>query len=130
MPISPIARIQELLPSGNAWEVVRRPLRHTDEALTGTTRVWFRKLPGGRRPHRLCIEFPRIANRIAWHWQDPETLQELLDDLLNDRRGGRRGFPKAIALELRRLRDFSQRQQPDEGGGGYLASLRAIWAKH
>jgi len=84
---------------------LRRPPRACDEALTGTTRQWLRRLPPGRRPMRLCLRFPRVANRIAWCWSDPVLAEQALDDLLIDRRGGREGFPKAIVMELRRLRD-------------------------
>ena len=120
------------------WEPLRRPPRHNDEALTGTTRHWLRRLPVGRRPLRLCEQFPRVANRIAWHWRDPQAAAEVLDDLLIDRRGGRAGFPKPIVLELRRLRDFNERtgqrrDTPDadsERPHGYLDALRQLWSGH
>lgn len=87
-----------------SWEALRRPPRHSDESLTGTTRQWLRRLAPGRRPLRLCALYPRVANRIAWHWPDPVQALAVLDDLLTDRRGGRRGFPRPVQLELQRLR--------------------------
>jgi len=114
----------------DSWDVVRRPPRHNDEALTGTARLWLRKLPAGRRPQRLCTLYPRIANRIAWIWRDAELTQALLDDLLVDRRGGRAGFPKAIVVELRRLRDYSERGADAESGVGYFGTLRHLLSRH
>lgn len=118
----------------DTWESVRRPARHSDEALTGTTRGWLRKLPPGRRPVHLCEQFPRLANLLAWHWRDPVRTHELLDDLLNDRRGGRAGFPKLVALELRRLRDFSDRHGESDTDTttrpGALEVLRRFWSRH
>ncbi len=114
----------------DTWESVRRPARHSDEALTGTTRGWLRRLPPGRRPNQLCTQFPRLANLLAWHWPDPATTHELLDDLLSDRRGGRAGFPKAINFELRRLRDFIERSHEAESTHGTLDALRRFWSAH
>jgi hypothetical protein len=120
----------DLSTRSDSWESVRRPLRHNDEALTGTTRVWLRKLPAGRRPHRLCMFYPRVANRIAWLWCDAGLTEALLDDLLTDRRGGRQGFPKAVVLELRRLRSFTDRSVTTEQAPGYLDTLRHFWSRH
>jgi hypothetical protein len=92
------------------WLRQRRPPRGSDEALTGTTRGWLRRLPSGRRPLHLCERFPRVANRIAWCWADAALADQVLDDLLTDRRGGREGFPRAVVVELRRLRDFRAQQ--------------------
>lgn len=112
------------------WESLRRSPRHTDEALTGTTRVWLRKLPASRRPQQLCVQFPRVANLVAWHWRDPVQVHQLLDDLLQDRRGGRAGFPAAVVQELRRLHDFNQHVGELEQPPAYLELLRRIWPRH
>ena len=115
---------------------LRRPDRHSDEALTGTTRTWLRMLPAGRRPTQLCTQIPRLANLLAWHWRDPVLSHKLLEDLLTDRRGGRAGFPKAIAFELRRLHDFTEHHggaDSDRDSGwrhGTLESLRRFWSRH
>lgn len=93
------------------WATVRRPERACDNALTGTARLWLRKLPSRRRPLRLCISHPRVANRIAWCWHDTDLSRQLLDDLLTDRRGGRRGFTPAVNRELRRLQEFNDQQR-------------------
>ena len=93
------------------WLRERRAPRGSDDALTGTTRAWLRRLPLGRRPLHLCERFPRVANRIAWCWHDSVLSQQLLDDLLTDRRGGRRGFCAAIHREMQRLREFNAAQR-------------------
>lgn len=122
--------LPDLSPRTDSWESIRRPTRHSDEALTGTTRAWLRRLPAGRRPQRLCELHPRLANLIAWHWREPSLVHELLDELLTDRRGGRAGFPRAVNVELRRLRDFIDRTPGDEQDGGYLDKLRHFWSSH
>lgn len=88
------------------WTRLRREPRGSDAALTGTARAWLRRLPGGRRPLRLCERFPRVANRIAWCWRDAVLADAVFDDLLTDRRGGRGGFPQGVVMELRRLREY------------------------
>jgi hypothetical protein len=90
----------------------------------------LRKLPAGRRPQRLCIQFPRVANRIAWHWGNPVQAHTVLDDLLQDRRGGRAGFPAAVVQELRRLRDYRDRVDNDDPPSGTLDLLRRFWLRH
>jgi hypothetical protein len=106
------------------WPAARRAPRPCDDALTGTTRNWLRRLPARRRPLRLCERFPRVANRIAWCWADARLAEQVLDDLLVDRRGGREGFPPAIVAELRRLREFNDRQRNEPPAQGFWAALR------
>jgi hypothetical protein len=86
--------------------------RGPDDELSGATRLWLRRLPSGRRPQRLCEQFPRVANRLAWCWTDPTIREQTLDDLLEDRRGGRQGFPAPVVRELQRLREFGSLQAP------------------
>lgn len=94
---------------------LRRPERETDLVLTGTARRWLRQLPVRRRPVRLCELHPRVANRIALAWADARTAAQMLDELLNDRRGGRRGFARAVVRELQRLREFNAQQRVEVG---------------
>lgn len=109
------------------WQALRRAPRHNDEALTGTTRAWLRKLPHSRRPQRLCVLFPRVANLIAWCWNDATTLPQVLDDLLVDKRGGRKGFPRAVIVELKRLREFADNPRQDTRASGSWVTLRGLW---
>ena len=105
------------------WAPQRRPARASDEALTGTTRRWLRELPSRRRPLRLCQLYPRVANRIAWCWREPELTEQVLEDLLQDRRGGRRGFPAPVVRELQRLAEFNARQRVDPQGDGWWTNF-------
>lgn len=111
-------------PDEARWLGQRRPWRHSDESLTGTARVWLRRLPAACRPLKLCTRYPRVANRIAWAWADPVLAESVLEDLLVDHRGGRRGFPRPIALELRRLRDFNGRGRAGGAPDTWWTALR------
>lgn len=124
-----------LLDPVDPWEARRRPPRHCDEALTGTTRRWLLRLPAGRRPEHTCMQYPRVANQIAWAWPDRAATLALLDELLSDRRGGRAGFPRPVAQELRRLRELAERGTGPAAGhnaadGGALGLLRRVFSGH
>ena len=110
-------------PDTGRWATVRRPERACDGALTGTARLWLRRLPARRRPLRLCVNHPRVANRIAWCWHDVGLSNQLLEDLLLDRRGGRRGFGAAIDRELKRLQEFNALQRVDPPPAGLWESV-------
>lgn len=60
-------------------------------------------MPAAIRPVELCLQYPRIANRLALAWLDTVLAKRVLEDVLADRRGGRRGFPEEVADELSRL---------------------------
>jgi hypothetical protein len=105
------------------WAPQRRAPRASDEALTGTARRWLRELPSRRRPLRLCELYPRVANRLAWCWRNPELTTQVLDDLLHDRRGGRSGFPAPVTRELERLAQFNARQRVDPQGDGWWTNF-------
>jgi len=112
---------------GTRWHLLRKPSRACDEAVTGTTRRWLRELPPRRRPLRLCAQFPRVANRIAWHWADFERSTEVLEDLLTDRRGGRRGFPPVVARELQGLCEFHlQMRVETQEEGAWARAVRVV----
>jgi hypothetical protein len=104
----------------------RRAPRECDGALTGTTRHWLRRLPARRRPLRLCEEFPRVANRVAWCWSDAALAARTLEDLLQDRRGGRRGFPPPVVRELNRLREYNDHQRMDTQPGGFWSAVGRV----
>jgi len=84
-----------------------------DETLDDAASAWMNELPASVRPRQLAIRYARLVNRIARLWSDPVKCGRLLDDLMTDRRGGRKGFPLAIASELATLRDHYFRQHHD-----------------
>ena len=77
-----------------------------------STRRWVARLPPDIRPRSLLDEFPRIANALARFWPDAPDLGVYLDSLVHDRRGGRRGFPGHVQIELLMLRDFFEGRYP------------------
>lgn len=76
------------------------------------------------------MQFPRLANRIAWHWSDPAQSHAVLTELLEDRRGGRSGFPSSVVHELRRLIEYQTRMTETAQATGYLELLRRFWPRH
>jgi hypothetical protein len=76
------------------------------EALQPTTVAWVATLPDFARPVALLQSYPRVANEICTLWRRVARCEEYLDGLLIDRRGGRAGFPLAVATELTALRNY------------------------
>lgn len=89
------------------WASRRRERLPTDRALAGATMDWLTKLPPSVRPRKLSEELPRVANQMAAVWSDRAQCLAAIDDLLVDHRGGRRGLPLPLLLELQSLRDFA-----------------------
>lgn len=87
-----------------APEAMRSPPRDSDKTLSPLVARWAESLSPESRPHYICANFPRIANRLALCWADPALTVRLLDDFLLDKRGTRRGFPPMASNELKRLR--------------------------
>lgn len=83
------------------WHGERAPQRA--ESLVDATVRWLDSLPGYVRPVALSREFPRIANRIGELWKRPARCDEYFQQLLIDHRGGRKGFPRAVSMELSQL---------------------------
>jgi hypothetical protein len=84
---------------GAQVQVARRaPARAT--SLTRRTVEWLAELPANVRPGELAIRFPHVANGLAAVWYEREKCCDYFDSLMRDRRGGRRGFPPRVALEL------------------------------
>jgi hypothetical protein len=107
IPSVPAATANESDP----WVRRRRPPHDEDRALTSNTHRWLHRIPSGLHPKRLGRDFPRVANRIAAAWPDVARTEQLFDDLLVDRRGGRRGFPQAVVVELQRLLQLHRNRQ-------------------
>lgn len=74
-------------------------------SLAPDTDAWLRALPGLTYPRALTTQFPRIANTLAQARHDPEALRTQFHDLLHDHRGGRRGFPFEVLMDLLALRN-------------------------
>ncbi len=66
------------------------------------TAKWILELPEAIRPMQLAKLYPRIANDVCRHWEQPEMWERYTADLLIMRRVGRarQGFPARVALEL------------------------------
>ncbi len=86
------------------WEEQRKE-PSTSEALSDEANAWMSELPESVRPRQLALRYARLANRLCKVWLEPARCERLLDDLMIDRRGGRKGFPLAVANELATLRE-------------------------
>lgn len=73
--------------------------------LAPDTEAWLRALPGLTYPQALTTQFPRIANALAAVRHDPQALRERFHELMHDQRGGRRGFPFDVMMDLLALRE-------------------------
>lgn len=89
-----------------AGDPTNRAKQDAPDALDADAVVWLNELPDTVRPKRTCGRFPRIVNRLAVLWNNPERCSGYFDELLLDRRGDRQGFPMEIAFELAALKNF------------------------
>ena len=87
-----------------------RSVAPPQEVLSTAAAAWLRSLPPTLRPMHLCNAFPRVANRIALAWSDPDLADSVFNDLLLDRRGNRKGFPPAVASEILRLHAYHEQR--------------------
>ena len=92
------------------WRGERAPPR--DEPLLEATERWMATLPTPMRPLQTVKFYPRIANRIAEFWKRPARCDEFFQGLMMDHRGGRKGFPSAVALELSSLAAYYAKVYP------------------
>ena len=95
------------------WRTKRTPT--PSEPLSDEANAWIASLPESVRPRQLALRYARLANRLCKAWPHRAQCERLLDELMIDRRGGRKGFPLAIANELATLRDHYFRMH--RGGG-------------
>ena len=106
-PIAP-PRVAEAATSGLKssidWTGVRKA--RPAEYLLPQSEKWFDSLPQEVAPCALATQFPRIVNVIVSRWDDRRGAPALFEELLGDRRGGRAGFPPAVARDLLRLQEF------------------------
>jgi hypothetical protein len=99
----------------DAWTLKRDAPRDLDIKLTSLAVAWASAVPLDIRPVELCLQYPRIANRLALTWQDVMLTKRVLDSLIVDKRRGRRGFPKAVAAELMKMAAYVARQYASDG---------------
>jgi hypothetical protein len=83
------------------WEGERKPT--PPEPLSKAAATWLVSLPFPVRPNDLACQFPRIANRLCELWKRPAQCDAYIRTLIIDERGGRKGFPPAVAKELSSL---------------------------
>jgi hypothetical protein len=94
------ARSTRVPDQGAGYQLLRSPPNPRDKQLSDLAKVWVDRLPAAHRPLSLCLQYPRIANRIALCWADQALTEMVFSELLQDRRGNRRGFPAAVNQEL------------------------------
>jgi hypothetical protein len=83
------------------WSGERAP--QPPEPLFEATARWMETLPSTLRPAEMAKTYPRIANRLADLWKRPSRCEGYFQTLMLDTRGGRRGFPPAVAMEISAL---------------------------
>lgn len=88
---------------------LRRKLVADDVELTLEANAIIERIPSTARPTELVRGFPRIVNRIASLWLQPQAMARYLDSLLLDTRGDRSGFPPAVLSEILRLQAYYER---------------------
>ena len=81
----------------------RAPSRQENTELQGYAFKWMARLPGRVRPLQVGRQYPRIANRLAMIWADPQIAEIYFKDLIAPKREGRQGFPEEIISEINRL---------------------------
>ncbi len=106
---SGLAEMNRLM-HGDEWASRRRRPLPTDRALTGEAMDWVIGLPPATRPHAACEQFPRVVNAIAASWSDIHYSLQVIDHMIRDYRGGRRGFPAGVRIELQALHDYQRRR--------------------
>jgi hypothetical protein len=89
-----------------SWEQRRKTGSPAAETLRTATLQWILKLPQHVQPRHLQVRYPRIANKLAAEWEHVAVCEGYLDSLITDKRGGRKGFPLAVAQEIASLRDY------------------------
>lgn len=87
---------------------MREPSAGRETRLSSVTHAWVTSFQSQERPFELCLQYPRVANRIALCWPDPTLARHIFESLLVDKRGGRRGFPPEVQAELIALRHASE----------------------
>lgn len=96
------------------WSWVRKA-RPLNTLLPATVR-WRERLAPDVRPNALATRFPRIANRLAAEWVNPELCRAHLYELLTDTLGGRKGFPEEVLGDVPALCLLYSEPHPESEG--------------
>ncbi len=101
--------------------------REIEELLPETCR-WFDRLPDYLSPEATAVEYPAIANRLAWLWPEPLAAMRYLDDLILDQGTGQRAFPMNVLFELVALKAWLDEMQASRVGSafGLPVTMRSI----
>lgn len=78
-------------------------MRAFEPKINPAAAAFFDTLSPADYPHQLIAIYPRIANRIFALRTHKEALRSYFETLLTDTRGGRRGFPFPIDVEIQDL---------------------------
>jgi hypothetical protein len=89
---------------GSSYE--RRTSRPEDLALSEKATKWLESLSDDMRPETLAAQYPRITNLIAEQWRQPTKMDKFFDEVFVDSRGGRKGFPFGVLMELTTLKNY------------------------
>lgn len=73
-------------------------------------------LEGSDYPKALVGSFPRIVNAIVELRHSRVELRTYLDTLISDVRGGRKGFPLEILMDIQDLRERLVGPETDPAG--------------
>lgn len=76
-----------------------------DTPLSAPALAYLSTLVGSDYPKELVDSFPRIVNAIVALHDDPVGLKSYLDSLLRDMRGGRKGFPLGVLMDIQAMKD-------------------------
>ena len=91
----------------------RKPLSARDRIVSAQAWSWLEALPSEFRPKALAVQYPHVVNQLALLWRSDADCLRHLRNLMVDQRGGRRGFPMAVADEIARLYEFCEKSIRD-----------------
>lgn len=100
----PAKDVKPVVPAKD-WRASRLDFgEQADQDLSPAAFKWLAVIPREVRPNALARQYPRIVNRLAEIWKRPLQCERYIDDLMIDLRGGRQGFPPAVAAEIAALK--------------------------
>lgn len=76
-----------------------------DTPLSAPALAYLSTLEGSDYPKELVASFPRIVNSIVALRDDPVELRAYMNSLVRDLRGGRKGFPLGVLMDIQAIKD-------------------------